>query len=124
MFGAERYIQQNFKNAWYSEILYLQSVVSGANAVVSIDHRDSGAKMILCSSIWISDALFAITVFTDVYGKILFTSTSLAGIASLNGGWEFWYIINSGQLFISANSANTIFSIGYQYLRETDVKAN
>lgn len=126
MFGTQVYINQQFDREkhepWYSEILYQNSVVSGADCVATIDYGDFGAKYIYISGIIISffSTLGSNTSFTDQFGRVLFTVKT---DTNTNGYIEFEQVIKGSTLFVSAHSpaAGFTFTVKHQYLREVDL---
>ena len=121
MFGVERYIDENYKDHLFSEMLYQQGVVSGANVDCAKNYGDFGAKCIIIRSIIISISAAvcraaecpADATFTDVTGRVLFV---LDVTEANNGIFELWKVIDGSQLFIRCNSTFVKFSLAHQYL--------
>lgn len=117
MFGVKRYIDENYKDNIFSEMLYAQGVISGANVDCAKNYGDFGAKCIVISSIIISLLATAdpagSATFTDINGRILFVLDTVPDIV---GEYELWKIIDGSQLFMRCNNVNIKFSLAHQYL--------
>jgi len=130
MFAIQRYVDENYEDHIYSEMLYAQGAVVGANLDCVKNYGDFGAKAILISGIIISFKEVIVpgtysATFTDINGRILFVLTSaiqaplgLGGnvVNSDNIFAEFWKILDGPQLFIRCNNINVNFSLAHQYL--------
>lgn len=121
MFSVQRYLDENYKDNLYSEMLYRQAVVQGANAVSKIDYAQRGAKCILISSLIISIPadVAAVATFTDATNRTLF---QIDVIQNNSGIYEFWKIQDGSQLFLNCDNNTVKFSVAHQYLtvREID----
>jgi len=117
MYGTQKYLEQNYPNYNYSEILYLNSSVG----IAKIDYEDFGAKLILISGIWVSFELAQIInseiTLTDNFGRQIF---SLGESPDANGFYPMNYIIiATGLLFtavVPSGLDNFKYSLQHQYL--------
>ena len=123
MYGLERYLQQEFPDAWYSEVRYVQSVISPAGTTVALgDYLEFGATFILITGFILSfDAVVAASVmFTDQVNQPLF---EIQKSPNSTGFYPIFQMIKGGTFRISANTnTNLKFSVQHQYMRNVDVK--
>ncbi len=122
MWGLEKYIFQEFPNAWYSEVLYVQGVVISGNTVAQENYADHGATYILITGIILSfpSALATSITFTDAFNRILFV---MAADPGGNGFLPVQQLIKgeSFQIIANNNTDGFNFSVQHQYMRNTDV---
>lgn len=121
-FGIQRYVDENYKDHVFSEMLYDQGIISGANVDCAKNYGDFGAKCILISSISISvipdkcfgDVCIAATItFTDINGRTIFVFDQSEAITGI---YDFLKVIDGPQLFLRCNNTNVKFSLAHQYL--------
>jgi len=121
MFSVQKYIDENYKDNIFSEVLYKQGIITGINVDCSKNYGDFGAKCILISSLIISYpvGLAGTATFTDVSGRIFFVFDIIdLGKQDI---YEFWKVIDGPQLFMRCDNVDVKFSVAHQYLtaRET-----
>lgn len=123
MYGVGKYLLQQFPDAWYSEMLYVRSVIAGAISVASADHNKDGATFILIAGIIVTSTdIGTLVTLTDQFTRLLFV---VHANGNSTGYYETPLLIKTESLRINANiaNANFVYTVQYQYLRNADVKA-
>ena len=122
MWAAHEYVKQQFKDPWYSEVLYATSKSIAGSHVAIADYEKRGAVMILVTAIFpnFTDTA-AVVVFADNFRREIFrfvdnTNSNQCQCATL--------ILKAHTLRITADfvGAEFSFSVQHQYLREWDYK--
>jgi hypothetical protein len=121
MFGALKYLDQEYPDAWYSEVLHSKAVISGITTIAVGDYAKFGATFILITGIIVSftAAAGAFAIYTDQFNIPIMT---LAIDPNSTGFYPIIKIIRGESLRIIANTNAGNFSVQHQYLRTTDIE--
>ena len=118
MESVQLYLNQQFPDAWYSEILYTRN--TGATA--GQNYNQLGAKYVFVHGIIVTSAdLGVIATFTDQFGRFIF-ATHANGNNS--GPYPVYFLIEGDSFRITTDvvNANFVFTVQHQYMRITDIK--
>ena len=113
MFFAKSYIEQKISNPFYSEFLYLHSVVGGLGQVINQTFENENVELIFISNL-LFDILIVPTpafILSDQFNNQVINFGGVGGI----GSQGTFLMFNQGEtLLINSNNANVGFMIQFQ----------
>jgi len=118
MESVQLYLNQQFPDAWYSEILY----TGNTGATAGQNYNQLGAKYILVHGIIVTSTdLAALVTFTDQFGRFIF---QVHANGNSTGFYPVYFLLEADSFRVTANFVNAgfAFTVQHQYLRITDIK--